>query len=405
MLLKPSQIESFTSVFEGFKARTGDENEPFRAAAASLERTTKEVLKEAATLDDAVVAALNALTPQFFYFDDYANLPGIVKIQDLLQADPGKLDDDKLTALSLSKLAGAEDEYLLNPDYETRKRELENVASALTQEVLKYWTTNPDLRVEIDISQRNEPAPNRPGGQQTVLEEIESGSTTTVISFHCRSTSARPVFAGSFHFGGILETSARWPARRAATRRTRLRLTPRAQKDLLNFIDGRLAKRCQVIYTTHSPFMIQPGKLEQVRVVEDRGREIGSTISANVLSTDADTRFPLQGALAYDLARHLFSGQNNLVIERTSDFIYLTVLSDWLREKGRKALDERWTLVPVGGVDMVPTFVALLGIPLEVTVLVDARKPEHQRLTRLAQRGYLANKRVVPIGEILQSSC
>jgi hypothetical protein len=35
-------------------------------------------------------------------------------------------------------------------------------------------------------------------------------------------------------------------------------------------------------------------------------------------------------------------------------------------------------------------------------VLVDARRPAHQRLTRLAQRGYLANKRVVPIGEILQ---
>jgi hypothetical protein len=51
---------------------------------------------------------------------------------------------------------------------------------------------------------------------------------------------------------------------------------------------------------------------------------------------------------------------------------------------------------------MVPTFVALLGIPLDVTVLVDARMPEHQRLTRLAQRGYLANQRVVPIGEILQ---
>ena len=147
-----------------------------------------------------VVAALDALTPQFFYFDDYANLPGIVKIRDLLQADPGKLDDDKLTALSLLKLAGAEDEYLLNPDYETRKRELENVASALTEEVLKYWTTNPDLRVEIDISQRNELAPNPPGGQQMVLEEMRVRLTTTAISFHCRSTSVLPVFAGFFHF-------------------------------------------------------------------------------------------------------------------------------------------------------------------------------------------------------------
>ena len=226
MLLKPSPISrSLTSVFEGFKARTGDENEPFRAAAASLERATKEVLKESATLNDAVVAALDALTPQFFYFDDYANLPGIVKIRDLLQADPSKLDDDKLTALSLLKLAGAEDEYLLNPDYETRKRELENVASALTEEVLKYWTTNPDLRVEIDISQRNEPAPNPPGGQQTVLEEIESPALRQPPS---PFTAVRRAFYRFslvfFIFGGILETSAQWPARRAATGRTRLRL-------------------------------------------------------------------------------------------------------------------------------------------------------------------------------------
>ena len=112
-----TDFESLTSVFEGFKARTGDENEPFRAAAASLERATKEVLKESATLNDAVVAALDALTPQFFYFDDYANLPGTVKIRDLLQADPSKLDDDKLTALSLLKLAGAEDEYrIMRPE-------------------------------------------------------------------------------------------------------------------------------------------------------------------------------------------------------------------------------------------------------------------------------------------------
>jgi hypothetical protein len=136
-------------------------------------------------------------------------------------------------------------------------------------------------------------------------------------------------------------------------------------------------------------------------VVEDRGRDTGSIVSANVLSTDPDTLFPLQGALGYDLAQHLFIGQNNLVIEGTSDFTYLTVISDWLREKGRQALDGRWTLVPVGGVDMVPTFVALLGIHLDLTVLVDARKSGHQRLAALAQQGYLANKRIITIGEVL----
>jgi hypothetical protein len=135
--------------------------------------------------------------------------------------------------------------------------------------------------------------------------------------------------------------------------------------------------------------------------VEDRGRENGSTVSADVLATDPDTLFPLQGALGYDLAQHLFIGQANLVIEGTSDYTYLTILSDYLREKGRAALDQRWSLVPVGGADMVPTFVALLGLHLDVTVLVDARKSGNQRLSALAQRGYLADKRIITIGEIL----
>jgi hypothetical protein len=109
-------------------------------------------------LNDALAEALKPLIPIFFYFDDYANLPGIVKIQEVLQADPATLNDDQLTARSLLNAASADKDYLLNPDYETRKRELENVANSITEEVLEYWTTNPELRVEIDISQRTVPA-------------------------------------------------------------------------------------------------------------------------------------------------------------------------------------------------------------------------------------------------------
>ena len=138
-------------------------------------------------------------------------------------------------------------------------------------------------------------------------------------------------------------------------------LHARAQADFLRLIDERLAQRCQVIYTTHSPFMIQPGKLERARVVEDRGREVGAVISSDVLTTDTDTLFPLQGALGYDLAQHLFIGPDNLVVEGTSDLIYLSVLSGYLIDQDREGLNERWTITPVGGADLVPTFVALLG--------------------------------------------
>ena len=179
-------------------------------------------------------------------------------------------------------------------------------------------------------------------------------------------------------------------------------LHARAQADFLRFIDERLAQRCQVIYTTHSPFMIQPGKLERARIVEDRGRGEGAFISSDILATDSDTLFPLQGALGYDLAQHLFIGPDNLVVEGTSDFIYLSVLSAHLTEQGREGLDERWTVTPVGGADLVPTFVALLGRKnLDFSVLVDSRKEGHQKLQSLAYQGFLAKRRIITVGQVL----
>jgi ABC-type cobalamin/Fe3+-siderophores transport system ATPase subunit len=401
-LVSVTTFADLTRAMEDFKARTGDENEPFRAATAALERIKTETLKNSATLDGALSEALNPLIPKFFYFDDYANLPGIVKIRELLEANPATLNDDQLTARSLLKAAGADKDYLLNPDYETRKRELENVANAITEEVLKYWSTNPELRVDIDISQRAVPAPNPPGGQTTVLDELRvrlyDNRHLLSLPFDERSTGFRWFFSFLAAFSNYLYSNE--PVILLLDE-PGLGLHARAQKDFLRFIDERLGKRCQVIYSAHSPFMVQPGKLERVRLVEDRARENGSMVSANVLATDPDTLFPLQGALGYDLAQHLFIGQANLVIEGTSDYTYLTILSNWLREHGRTALDERWTLVPVGGADMVPTFVALLGSHLDITVLVDARRSGHQRLSNLAQQGYLIDTRIITIGEIL----
>ncbi len=147
--------------------------------------------------------------------------------------------------------------------------------------------------------------------------------------------------------------------------------------------------------------MVEPGKLDRVRLVEDRGRKEGSTVSAEVLTTDPDTLFPLQGALGYDMAQHLFLAPFNLVVEGTSDYTYLTVVSDLLKENSRGHLDDRWSVVPVGGADLIPTFVALLGVQLAVTVLIDSRKEGHQKLSRLAKEGYLRDKCLVTVGEVL----
>jgi predicted ATP-dependent endonuclease of OLD family len=295
-------------------------------------------------------------------------------------------------------MAGAEQDYLMNADYEIRKRELENVANSITQDVLDFWTTNPELRVLIDITQQTQATPQ---GQQSVLEELKirlwDDRHLLSLPFDQRSSGFRWFFS-------FLAAFSKYEYSKEPLvillDEPGLGLLAKAQHDFLQFIEKRLAKRCQVLYTTHSPFLVQSSHLERTRLVEDEGRKYGSRVTSDVLSIDKDTLFPLQGALGYDLAQHLFIAPHNLVVEGTSDYTYLLLMSDHLKALNRTGLDERWSIVPVGGADLVPSFVALLGHHLEVTVLLDSRKEGHQRLLRLADQGILKRNRIITIGEV-----
>ena len=369
-------------------------------AANNLEREMTAALG-GTSFDDAVWRLVEQRMPKFLYFDDYHFLPSEVDIRKVLAGKETDLDAGERTARSLLQLAGAANEYLLNPDYERRKRELENVANSLTADVLKYWSQNPGLRVEIDITQIAQPNPQ--GGQTTVLDKLKirmyDDRHRLSLPFSERSTGFRWFFSFLAEFSAYERTQVPLVI---LLDEPGLGLHGRAQRDYLRFIDEHLATKHQVIYTTHSPFMVESGKRERVRIVEDKGPETGAIVSQDVLSMDPDTLFPLLGALGYDLAQHLLIGPNNVIVEGTSDWTYLTVFSTFLKEQSRRGLNEKWTLLPVGGADLIPTFVALLGHHLDVTVVVDSRTEAHQRLVRLAREGYLSRQRIVALGEIFE---
>ena len=257
------------------------------------------------------------------------------------------------------------------------------------------------MRTEIDITLKQEQIQN---GQQQVLDELK---VRLYDNRHLLSLPFEEHSTGFCWFFSFLAAFSAYDNDEEPVvillDEPGLGLHARAQADFLRFIDQRLSKRCQVIYSTHSPFMVQPGTLERVRLVQDGGREVGSTVTDNVLSLDRDTLFPLQGALGYDMVQHLFIAPHNLIVEGTSDFTYLSLLSTFLIESGRTGLDQKWSIIPVGGADVIPSFVALLGHHLELTVLVDSRKEGHQRLQQLTQQGILKGTRLIGIGEITGS--
>ncbi len=329
--------------------------------------------------------------PKFFYFSEYQSLPGRIDISQLQgREEPG--DSPIQTARALLKLASTDASSLTDEDFEGRKSELEAVSNELTQQVFEYWKQNEDLSVVIDLDKETVPSGN---GQTAVaryldvrVRDARHGFTN---NFDQRSSGFKWFFSfltafsefEDYEHGVVVLLDE--PA---------LTLHGRAQADFLRYIDERLSVAAQVIFTTHSPFMVDPGKLDRVRIIEDRGPKQGSVASSEVLAVTDDSLFPLQAALGYDIAQNLFVGADNLIVEGTSDFSYLTLLSEYLDENGREGLHPRWRILPAGGAANIPSFVALIGRGLDVTTLVDGGPSAQTKLYNLAERGLLQKKRL-----------
>lgn len=147
-------------------------------------------------------------------------------------------------------------------------------------------------------------------------------------------------------------------------------------------------KNYQVMYTTHSPFMVDGENLTSARTVEDvvtkEGQILGTKVGSEILSTDADTVFPLQAALGYDVTQTLFVGKHNIAVEGPSDYLYLTWFSEELRSRGRQGLDRRWRIAPTGGIDKIASFVALFGAnKLHIAVLSDFHSGDKKKVNDL----------------------
>ena len=358
----------------------------------------KSTISELGLIDksflDACFSALKDRLPVFFRFTAYSTLPGSVNFADIMRTHEGGVPQDGIQAArALLKLAGADIEQLDNNEYEVRKAELEAVQVDLTKQVFEFWKQNPDLEVNLDVDRRS----NNERHLDIRLRDRRTGYSN---NFSQRSSGFQWFFSFLAAFSEFEVDNA--PV--VLLDEPALNLHGKAQGDFLRFINERLARSSPVLYTTHSPFMVMPGHIGQVRVIEDKGPPDGAVCSSDLIANDPDSLFPLQAALGYDVAQNLFVGPHNLVVEGISDYIYLTAMSAKCIATEREGLDPRWRVLPAGGATNIPTFVSLVGPHLDVTVLVDSDAKGVQRIRRMADSGLMDNSRIVFVDGVLSSS-
>lgn len=337
---------------------------------------------------------LNPLLPRFLYFDDYRLLSGKLNLESLNQRKNNKqLTEADETALGLFELAGTDLTELMSEEgYENSKAKLEAIGLTITAQVFDYWKQNRELAVEFDIKADPKDAPPFNNGKNLYIrvKNLRHGVT---VPFDQRSKGFIWFFSFMVWFSAVENRADTEKELILLLDEPGLNLHALAQADFLSYID-KLSETRQIIYTTHSPFMVESDELERVRVVEDRPKE-GTTVSGNLGGSSDESLFPLQAALGYSIAQNLFIANKNVLVEGPSDFLLLNHVSSLLEQTGKTGLAEG-VFVPVGGLDKLATFIALLGAnKLRLVVLHDRGGDTDQKLENLIRRKLIERQRVL----------
>jgi len=336
--------------------------------------------------------------PTFFYFSEYSTMRGRVSLPHLrAKEESGLADEADKTFLSLLRTANADLGDFDLVDFEALTRELEGVANGITEDAFTYWRQNPGLRVTMQMSPGN-PDDGPPLDRGPVLNvRIYNPKHAVTVPFDERSRGFVWFFSFYAYFSNIAEDPQRGTI--LLLDEPGLNLHATGQRDVLAFIERKLAPKHQVIYTTHSPFLIDPRRIDRVRTVQDLD-DRGTTINADAYQTDPETLFPLHAALSYELAKTLVTSEHCLLVDGPADLLYLQLISQACLDAGLTGLDPRWVVTPVGGADKVSAFVSLHDAGrLNVAVLVGASTRDQQRFRVLHENGYLTTKSLIRIGD------
>lgn len=250
--------------------------------------------------------------PKILYFDHISLIKNRVDLNMLLNGDK-----NYTTEKNLLKIGGLQNNFELIFEDSTRGRRASEEASRLiTQQIRRVWSQEPTIEIKLNVNGK-------------VLYIDISDGTTVYDTPESRSLGFRWYL--SFYINFIAQTfEAKANEYFFLLDEPGIHLHPAGQKDLTKVMED-LAIKNQLIYTTHSPFMINREYPQRVRLVS-KGRE-GTKVDHQAYR---DNWKPLRRSIGLMIGDLFFFNDSSLIVEVPSRKIPIVKRFQFFRSHSEK---------------------------------------------------------------------
>jgi hypothetical protein len=363
-------------------------------------------------------AWLTERLPIFIYFEDYGRLKTRIHLPEYIakqQTPPtdseqrmlhrtqvalfewAGLDASELRALGLPKKADETQESVERRKTE-RARILESASYHLSGDWIDWWDQRThNLKVSAD-------------GDELELK-VSDNINPWEIAFGERSRGFQWFF--SFYLTFLVESGKAHRGAIILLDEPGLHLHPTAQEKLLAFFQ-RISAANQIIYSSHSMFMVDPDHVDNVRTVYLLPKEANNPksraythVSAGIEPEgDRETLLPMQAAGAYRLAQTVFLGKRTLIVEGISDYWLFKALSHYLQEHGGGELHDDTLVLWAGGTSHMLPLASVMAAreqmgPNRLAVLLDSDRAGLDKAKKLVEMMAHGQDSVMLLGEAI----
>jgi len=339
----------------------------------SIDESIRKARKE---LDDAnqffssteLAEEIFKILPDFEMFEDFSSLlPNRIDLEDIVRAN--KRAEGYKAAINFLTITGLEYSFFQQPSSRILKQKIENLNGELTLNFQDFWRQNVGknnkIKINFELSHYDHTNPEKSGKpfiEFWIKDELErlypkqrSRGVRWFLSFFLE-LKATAIDKSKRDKVLLIDEPA-------------VSLHARAQEDVLKVFDD-IKEKIQIIYTTHSPHLIDVNKLYRIlavqRAIEDDLKSETVVYSARSLkSATADTLSPIYSTMGARLnQQEIIKSFNNVIVKDLATYYFLKAAVSLT------GFEKECYFLPATGAESIPMMVnILMGWGIDYVIL------------------------------------